>query len=180
MSRMAWRAGPNGFAAGLPYAAADAARCCGLRLRGADKEWSAAAAAAVVSGSVPCSRAACQPALELPAAGPLPPRAGGPDALLPKPTMLPLSAPDPLHSAAAPCARAAGGGGAMIGSGQGIRAWLQRLGLDAFADSFERARMTPAALPALHDQVRPANTLILLLTTGPMRPSFSLSAYVRA
>ena len=83
--------------------------------------------------------------------------------------MLPLSAPDPLPSAAAPCVRAGGdGGGVMIGSGsgQGIRAWLQRLGLDAFADSFERAGLTPAALPALRDQVRPANTLVLLLTTG--------------
>lgn len=72
----------------------------------------------------------------------------------------PLPPPDPAQGAGSeagcpPCATA-GRRSPPAGAAPGLsmRLWLRQRGLEAHADAFERAGLTPAALPALRDQAR--------------------------
>ena len=106
-----------------------------MRLVGAAGVWVQAvqpnSRAGVAAGAVPCAAQASPPPPPDPAQG------AGCEAGSP---------PCATAGRRSPCAGAA--------PGLSMRQWLQQRGLEAHADAFERAGLTPAALPALRDQAR--------------------------
>ena len=97
----------------------------------------------------------------------------------------PLPPPDPAQGAgseAASSPSATAGRCSPLGAaapGLSMRLWLRQRGLEAHADAFERAGLTPAALPALRDQARGKRVWIRVqnpCTAGPAQPGMGRKA----